>query len=106
MTTNKSNGQYEVLSPWAEVDPIQLRGISPRVSDLAGKKIGLFRNFKETGKKMLTVVERRLRERFPNTEFSWFESIEPNVLETETENKERFEDWAKGVDSVIAAVGD
>jgi len=95
-----------VLSPWAEVDPILLRGISPRVPDLAGKKIGLFRNFKETGKKMLTVVERRLRERYANTEFSWFESIEPNVLETETENKKRFEDWAKGVDSVIAAVGD
>jgi hypothetical protein len=106
MTTNRSNGQYEVLSPWAEVDPILLRGISPRVPDLAGKKIGLFKNFKEAGRKMLTVVERTLKERYPTSEFSWFDSIEPNVLETETENKTRFEEWAKGVDAVVAAVGD
>ena len=38
-------GQYEVLSPWAEVDPIPLRGISPRIKTLAGKKIGLFVQF-------------------------------------------------------------
>ena len=42
--------QYEVLSPWAEVDPIPLRGISPRVDTLAGKKIGLFANFKRAAK--------------------------------------------------------
>jgi len=106
MTTNKANGQYEVLSPWPEVDPIPLKGISPRVTNLAGKKIGLFRNFKQAGKKMLTVVEGTLKERYPNSEFSWFDSIEANVLETETENKARFEEWAKRVDTVVAAVGD
>jgi len=36
--------QFEVLSPWADVDPIPLRGISPRLSSLAGKKIGIFVN--------------------------------------------------------------
>jgi hypothetical protein len=35
-----SEWQYEALSPWAEVDPIPPRGISPRVDTLAGKKIG------------------------------------------------------------------
>ena len=106
MTTNKAYSRYEVLNPWSEVDPIPLRGISPRVTNLAGKKIGLFRNFKLAGKRMLTVVERILKERFPTSEIIWFESIEANVLETETENKARFEEWAKGVDTVIAAVGD
>jgi hypothetical protein len=106
MTTNKANSQYEVLSPWPEVDSIPLRGISPRVTNLAGKKIGLFRNFKQAGKKMLTVVEGTLKERYPTSEFSWFDSIEANVLETETENKSRFEEWARGVDTVVAAVGD
>ena len=33
------NSQYEVLSPWAEADPIPLRGISPRLTDLKDKKI-------------------------------------------------------------------
>ena len=36
------NGQYEVLNPWAEVDPIPLKGIAPRVADLTGKTMGLF----------------------------------------------------------------
>jgi len=39
-----TNYQYEVLNPWADLDPVPLRGISPRVTDLAGKTIGLFRN--------------------------------------------------------------
>ena len=106
MLNSKSNGQYEVLSPWAEVDPIPLRGISPRVTDLAGKKIGLFRNFKTAARPILTVVERKLKERFPTSEFSWFDSTLVNVLETETQNKAKFEEWAKGVDAAVAAVGD
>ncbi len=106
MTNHKSNGQYEVLSPWAEVDPIPLRGISPRVTDLAGKRIGLFRNFKRAARPILTVVESKLKERFPTAEFSWFDSTAANVLETETENRARFEEWAKSVDTVVAAVGD
>jgi hypothetical protein len=34
-----SNGQYEVLNPWAEVDPISFRGLTaPRLADLAGTR--------------------------------------------------------------------
>ncbi len=106
MSVNNLSGQYEVLNPWAEADPILLRGISPRVNDLAGKKIGLFANFKRAAKPMLAVVERELKERFPDCETSLFDSRGNNVLETETENKERFASWAKGVDTVVGAVGD
>ena len=35
----ESGGQYEVLNPWAEADPIPLEGISARLNELAGKKI-------------------------------------------------------------------
>ncbi len=101
-----SEFQYEVLSPWAEVDPIPVRGISPRVDTLAGKKIGLFANFKRAAKPIQAVVERRLKERFPDCETSLFDSTLPNVTETETENKDRFTAWAKETDAVIAAVGD
>jgi hypothetical protein len=43
---SSADGKLEVLSPWVEVDPIPLRGISPRIDNLAGKKIGLFVNYK------------------------------------------------------------
>ncbi len=98
--------QYEVLSPWAEVDLIPLRGISPRVDTLAGKKIGLFANFKRAARPIQAYVEKKLKERFPDSEISLFDSRLPNVTETETENKEKFTAWAKEMDAAIAAVGD
>ena len=98
--------QYEVLSPWAEVDPIPLRGISPRVDTLEGKKIGLFANFKRAARPIQSYVEKKLKERFPDCETSLFDSRLPNVTETETENQEKFTAWAKEMDAVIAAVGD
>lgn len=97
---------YEVLSPWADVDPIALRGISARVDTLSGKKIGLFANFKRAAKPIMAEVEKRLKERYPDCETILFDSTLPNVTETETVNKEKFTAWAKGVDAVIAAVGD
>lgn len=103
---NGSDYQYEVLSPWADVDPIPLRGISPRVDSLAGKKIGLFANFKRAAIPITTEVEKRLKERFPDIQTSLFHSTLPNVTETETVNKEKFAAWAKGVDAVVAVVGD
>jgi hypothetical protein len=101
-----SNCQYEVLNPWAEVDPVILRGISPRLDKLAGKKIGLFANFKRAAKPMLAEVEKKLKTRFPDIETSIYDSRAPNVDESETENRTGFTDWVKGVDAVIAAVGD
>ncbi len=104
--SNVANGQYEVLSPWAVVDPITLRGSAPRVDDLNGKTIGLFKNFKRAARPVLEVVERELQKKYPTAKFSWFESNAANVLETETENKEKFEEWAKSIDVAVTAVGD
>jgi hypothetical protein len=107
MAGQTTESQYEVLNPWAEVDPIPLRGISPRVTGtLAGKKIGLFANFKRAARPILTEVEKKLKAKYPNIETSLFDSRGNNVLETETENKGKFEAWAKGVDAVVGAVGD
>ena len=96
----------EVLSPWAEVDPIPLRGISPRLDTLAGKKIGLFANFKRAAKPITDAIEKRLKEKYPTIQTSLFHSTLPNVTETETVNKEKFIAWIKGVDAVVGAVGD
>jgi hypothetical protein len=101
-----STFQYEVLNPWAEVDPVPLRGISPRLDKLAGKKIGLFANFKRAAKPILAEVEKKLKVRYPDIETSLYDSRAPNVDESETENRAGFTDWARAVDAVIAAVGD
>jgi hypothetical protein len=97
---------YKVMNPWAEVDPIPLRGISPRIETLEGKTIGLFANFKRAAMPIANVVEARLKAKFPTIKTSIFHSTLPNVLETETVNKEKFAAWAKSVDAVVAMVGD
>ena len=104
------SNQYNVLSPWAEVDPIPLRGISPRITDLTDKKIGLFCNSKPAARPVMTVVEEELKKRLPNTEISWYvprQQFRYNVVQIESPtNKEVFEEWVKGVDTIIAAIGD
>jgi len=100
------NGQYEVLSPWAEVDPVPPRGISPRLAELEGKTIGLFaESYKIASVPILTVVEQKLKERFPSLKFSWLRHG-VNIAINETGDKARFEEWVKGVDTVVTAIGD
>ena len=101
-----SDTQYSVLNPWAEVDPIPLRGISPRLQTLAGKKIGLFANFKRASVPIAQSIERRLKAMYPDIQTSMFHSTDPNVTETETKRREEFIAWIKSVDGVIAEVGD
>jgi hypothetical protein len=103
---NAGDPQFKVLNPWAEVDPITPRGISPRLNALAGKKIGLFANFKRAARPIVADVEKRLKAMYPDCETSLFDSRGANVIETETKNREQFIAWAKGVDAAILAVGD
>ncbi len=35
---------YDVVSPWAETDPLPLSGINPRLPDLRGTRVGLYAN--------------------------------------------------------------
>jgi hypothetical protein len=98
--------QFEVLNPWAEVDPIPPRGISTRLNTLAGKKIGLFANFKRAAHPIAVSLEKRLKTMYPDCETSLFDSRGSNVVESETKNRDRFIAWVKGVDAVILAVGD
>jgi len=113
------NNLYEVLSPWADADPVPLKGISERVTDLAGKKIGLFHHTKIAGPPMLAAVERKLKGKYPTAEFSYFRFSRTGDIEDrfdriglpedavqEGREKDRFEDWVKGVDAVVGAVGD
>jgi hypothetical protein len=105
--SSNTNSQYEVLSPWAEADPVPMRGLkAPRLDDLAGKKIGLFANIKRASGPIQTVIERKLKERYPTLETSWFRGRAFSVSELDPQNKDKFQEWIKGVDAVILAVGD
>ena len=104
--SNPTKNNFEVLSPWAEIDVIPPRGIQPRITELANKKIGLFIDSKRSATPMLKMVEKAIAARSPSTTFSYFYSIVINEPAYETNKKDEFEDWLKGVDAVVAAVGD
>jgi hypothetical protein len=99
------SNQFEVLSPWAEVDPVPANPISPRLPDLAGKKIGLYANSKIAALPMLAVIEEQLKEKVSGIQFTRFERI-PNLSVSETDSWGKFQQWLKGVDAVIYAHGD
>ena len=96
---------YEVLNPWAETDPVPLRSIAPRLGDLRDKKIGLFTNDKRAAEPTQNLVEAKLKEKYPALKFSRFLRL-PNISVAETPDKARFDDWLKGLDAVIFAIGD
>ena len=106
MSDGKSGTVYEVLSPWSEADPIPLQGLSPRLDDLAGKKIGLLCNNKRAAPVILEVAERLLKEKYPTAETSYFHARTFSVSSLERDRKDEFDDWIKGLDAVIASVGD
>ena len=106
MNESKTGGQYGVLSPWAEADPIPLKGLAPRLNGLSGKKIGLLFNYKRASRPILAEVQKKLKERFTNCEFSWYSDMRMGTSLIESPSKAEFEDWIKGVDAVIGAVGD
>jgi len=98
--------QYQVLSPWAEADPLPLKGITPRINNLAGKKIGLFANYKRAADPIIQALLTKLKATYPDAEFSLYKSGEWNVTEAETGNRDKFKKWVDGVDAAVLAVGD
>jgi hypothetical protein len=99
--------QYEVLSPWAVMDPIPLRGLtSPRLDTLAGKRIGFFVNYKRAAMPSAQAIEKQLSARYPDIVFSYYHSTEWNVDVAETQDRAKFEAWVKSQDAIIATIGD
>ena len=106
MEISQRSTEYEVLSPWADADPVPLRGITPRPHELAGKKIGLFLNHKRAGHLALSAFERELLERVPTATTSWYPCTGHNTPEMLTEGKAKFEAWVGSVDAVVLSVAD
>jgi len=103
---DSSGIQYEVLSPWGDVDPKPLKGISPRLDNLSGKKIGLFANYKRAALPIAESLQKRLQSMYPDSQTTIYHSNQWNVTEIETGNRELFKKWVEGNDAVILLVGD
>lgn len=107
MTTNTNQTYYAVLNPWAEVDPVAPRGLTTaRPTALDGKTIGLFHMWKRASKPILQSLEKHLKARFPTARFSWYAESVVNTPEIESPNKAKYENWLKGLDTVIFTYGD
>jgi hypothetical protein len=100
---------YEVFSPWADIDPVPVRGIAPRLAELHSKTIGLFDNGKRAARPMLAFAERKIKDRIPDIQFKWYQpshKLRYSTVQIESENKAEFLEWLNQVDGIIAAVGD
>jgi hypothetical protein len=99
---------YDVLSPWSETDPLPLQGITPRLPELRGKRIGLYANYKRAAVPIQDAVEAELRARF-GSEISITRFAQQGSTDIGSDDDEgpRFVEWLeKEVDTVIVAVGD
>lgn len=89
----------EVMIPRGEIPPPPFHAPSPRVTDLAGKTVGIYWIGKAGGDNFWDGVEGLLNERFPNTKTVRYEG--PFDL-----GEIRAREIAKEVDTVFYGVGD
>jgi hypothetical protein len=98
---------YDVLSPWAETDPRPLQGITPRLAELSGKRIGLYANYKRAAVPIQDAVQAALQSRFGDQiTITRFAQAGSNDVGSSDDEGPRFTAWLEEVDAVVVAVGD
>lgn len=99
---------YDVLSPWAETDPLPLNGITPRLTELRGKRVGLYANYKRAAGPIQDAVEAELRNRYgSDITIRRFAQQGSQDIGSSDDEGPRFAKWVEQeVDGVIVAVGD
>jgi hypothetical protein len=81
--------KYEVLNPWADADPVPVRGISPRVAGLEKATIGFYSStYKTAARRINDMVAKKLKARFPEAKFSWFDYDSSSGMEVTLSDKE------------------
>jgi hypothetical protein len=92
----------EVLNPMGVIEPPQTLGLTPRVSDLAGKKIALLHNGKSGVTNLYAALEEVLKQKYPSVTilrgYPTGSSTQPR--------EEEFQKIAKECDAFIFAIGD
>ncbi len=58
---------FKVLNPRGEIEPPPSLAITPRLTELAGKKIALYSNGKGGTSVFFDTIEKLLKEKFPST---------------------------------------
>ena len=99
-STNKEVS-LEVLNPRGVIEPPQTLGLAPRISDLAGKKVGFIPNIKQGASTLFDVLEELLREKYPDITVLRYPA---RMLRQEL--AEEFQQVAKECDAFIHAIGD
>ena len=105
-TQSAAEAQYEVMNPWADVDPIPPKGISPRLDSFDGKKIGLFANSKRSAVPQARTVERKLKEKFSTIQTDMYHAPDPNYIAKDSPEWGKFSAWIQTVDAIVLMVGD
>jgi len=94
-----------LIDPTSESDDTERKPLAERVDSLDGKTIGLYDNGKPAGEPLLTAVQEKLAERYPDAKFEWYHVPFLNDIKDEDVQADVVE-WAKGVDTAIGAIGD
>jgi len=104
-STNKSTNKevsLELLNPMGVIEPPQTLGLTPRISDLAGKKIALLHNSKPGVTNLYAALEELLKQKYPGITIS--REYKPGSVTQPRE--EEFQKIAKECDAFIFAIGD
>ncbi len=93
----------EVLNPMGAIEPPATLGISPRLTDLAGKKIALMHNNKPGASNLLNALQKQLSKRYPTATFIRGYETEPVMP---PKDPDMYKKAAAACDTFIFAMGD
>jgi len=94
-----------LVTPGSEEEETEKEPLRERVDDLDGKTIGLYDNGKPAAEPLLTAVQEKLSERYPNATFDWFHVEHLNQIKND-DKQEEVKEWAQTVDTALGAIGD
>ena len=96
--------EYTVLSPWAEQNASNRVGLSPRVSDLNGKTIGMNGHFMNYSMFILEEIEKAIAKRYPGAKFSYIQYKHGDQrIERDDEFESVYREWVSKVDCIVQA---
>lgn len=96
---------HDVLNPWGEADPVEVRGLAPRVTSWEGRTIGLFMNWKPVAPVLQDCMERLIGRHLPSVRITKYVYPHNDAIYDREEGRP-FEEWVRTVDAVIGAMGD
>jgi len=99
-----ATGQTElrILNPTGRSEHLSLKPNAPRLKDLNGKKISIFKNRVPVGQIFYPYLDRALKKRIPGAEFSTWEM---SILGDPAARAARIKEVADNSDAVIVAMG-